>query len=329
MKKTIIQTFKTHGREPVIRKMPDGTIVCLALSGGQNEPDNKNVVTVAKSLDGGESFTEPEVLFSHQSRGCWCTEIFTEAERPFAVVHTYNAQSWYRELRTFISYYENGVWSEPVGIKGSADGCSFRQGIKMSNGEWLWPVYWQETREGGFSKDYDFSKARDFDFKKHPFICGAAICSDKEHFNRYGYIDADCALWEPNCVETEDGHIIMYCRSNKGFLYMSESFDYGRSWSKASLTDIKNPDTKVTLLKANGTVLMLNNLSQGGWDNRKNLSVLKSKDGKNFEKIANIEDEETWVCYPHAFIDNGTLYVAYDDCKTHYLKRFDLEELGI
>ena len=52
MERSPIARFSVFGREPVLAKMPDGSLICTALTGGPREPDNDNVVTVVRA--GGE-----------------------------------------------------------------------------------------------------------------------------------------------------------------------------------------------------------------------------------------------------------------------------------
>lgn len=329
MEKYSIATFETYAREPVLRRMKDGSLVCTFLTGGKEEPTNDNVIAISRSKDDGITWSKPEVLFSHDNRGCWCTEIFTECEKPFAVVHTYNGPSQYRELQTFRSYCdESGEnWTEPTGFRGTINGCSVRQGIRLSNGDILFPVYWQAVH-GVFNWP---DKEKGWDIQNWPFVSGVAISHDNgESFTRYGYISCDTSLWEPNVTEAEPGHIIIYCRSNKSELFISESFDYGKNWSAPVLSGIPNPDTKVTILKVRGQILMINNFEHE-FSKRTNLCIYKSKDGKSFEKLINIEDENEIYFYPHAFADDEKekLYVAYENGKQHWLKIYTYAELGL
>ena len=78
MEKHLIARYDTYAREPIIRKTKDGTLLCLSLSGGEREPDNQNVVLIAKSRDNGRTWSEPKTLFAHQKRGCWATELFCD-----------------------------------------------------------------------------------------------------------------------------------------------------------------------------------------------------------------------------------------------------------
>ena len=66
MEKYLIYDFKDdYGREPIIRKAQNGTLICIFLTGGTWEPENENVVKIMKSYDKGKTWTEPTILFSH------------------------------------------------------------------------------------------------------------------------------------------------------------------------------------------------------------------------------------------------------------------------
>lgn len=330
MQRFLIHEFETYAREPILRRMPNGSLICLFLTGGPREPHNENVTMASRSYDDGETWTQPEVLFSHAHRGVWCTEIFTECDPPFIAVHTYNAESWYRELQTFLSYSFDGgeTWQEPSSFPCGLNGVSLRQGIVMSSGEWLFPIYWQETRSG-------FDWPEDILTTKPGFLCGVAVSSDEGiSFQRYGALRSDerVPLWEPNCAELENGHIVMLMRAQK-YLYVSESFDYGRTWSDPRETRIPSANTKLTLLKVRGKILLINNFTADTtFEGRTHLELWISEDSMRTwaKKIPVMPPEEKWF-YPHAFTDESekTLYVACENKHRHELVRFSFEELGL
>lgn len=343
---------KKYGREPVIAIMPNGTLVCVMITGGPTEPHNDNVVVISRSYDKGENWTKPEILFSHEDRGVWATEIYMGFENPMMVVHTYNATCPYKELQTFVSYtYDNGEnWSTPEMIAPYANGLCLRKGIKMSNGDTLFPVY-HTLCNNGFKK---FPKMGDSDFwQGTQHICGVIITSDNgKSYTPYGNfrVDADFLnnkavdvgknignsvdLWEPNCVEAEDGHIIMYMRdSSFAYINCAESFDYGRTWEHQGSLDIPNGNTKITLEKVNGKLLLISNVSNTfGFDARKNLQIQVSEDGgKTWEFLCYVDDCDKALFYPHTAVDekNKILYVAYEDAVKHYINKYTFEELGL
>ncbi len=321
---------KNYGREPVLEKMKDGSLLCMITTGGPTEPHNENYVTYFKSTDSGKTWKFCGKLFENPNRGSWSTEIFTEGDVPFAVISTYDALCPFKQLQTFISYtYDNGeTWTKPVHAHPLINTVSLRKGIKMSNGEWLFPVYWTMARDCFIWNTGNYYTKSWWDGTAHE--SGVAISSDNgKTFQRYGWFKADYSVWEPCAAELENGHILMYCR-DKHFLGKAESFDFGRTWTEYEVTDIPNPSTKAFLVKANGKILLINNFNE---NERKNLEIAISDDNAKTwrENRIPVDDGDEMFTYPHAVADdeNRILYVAYENYKSHYLKKFTYDELGI
>ena len=337
MERYEIARFDPWAREPVIAKMKNGTLVCVHIGGGPTEPHNDNVVLYTKSYDDGESWTAPEVLFRHTHRGVWATEIFTEGEHPFMAVHTYDATCHYKNLQTFISYtYDHGEsWSEPATFSKQIDGVSIRRGFKMSNGEWLFPIYYTVVESGFY--DWKDKKNGDAGFwagQKH--LSAVMISGDGgKTYARYGCFESESSVWEPNAVELEAGHILLLARDSgkETKLGTTESFDYGRTWTPYRLSDLDNADTKVTLLRAKDKILLIHNENPSlAYKGRTHLGIRISDDlGKTWRDPIPVEDTEGHYFYPHAFADDEKeiLYVAYETHGVHYLKKFSYASLGI
>lgn len=333
MYKSLIADFSdNYAREPIIAVMPDGSLVCILTTGGPTEPHNDNYVVIMRSNDEGKTWSKPEKLFSHKRRGVWVTEIFTGGEAPMMIVHTYDGTNPYKELQTFVSYtYDNGkTWTEPVTITPYANGCSIRKGIVLSNGEYLFPVYFTRLYEG--FGDFPEFGAPDF-WKGTRHTSGVMISSDKgEHYMPYG--DFNPHLWEPNCVELEDGHILMYMRDNYNpYMNAAESFDYGRTWNHIGNIDMHNANSKVTMEKVNEKVILVSNVCPGMTnEERKNLQIQISDDYcKTWrEPIYPVDPEEMW-CYPHMAVDYNKklVYLAYENMKLTYVNTYTFDELGL
>lgn len=329
MEKYLINDFKDdYGREPVIRKTKNGVLLCVCLTGGNWDPENANVVKIQKSYDNGKTWSKPEILFSHHCRGVWAPEMFVDDEKIMLVVQTYNAESYYRELQTFysISLDDGETWSEPVSFPNGVNGISIRQGLKLSNNDYLFPIYYGEV-----VNNFDWKNVKNWHDNLR-FCCGVIISRDKlKSFDRYGYIKSDKCLWEPNCIEIEKGHIIMFMRNNNApYLGVSHSYDYGRTWTEYEQTDIPNANTKVTLIKANDLILLINNFNNNvGFKNRNHLQIWISKDGVNWYKKIKLENDDECFYYPHAFFDDKEqiLYVAYENSKQFWLKKINFNEL--
>lgn len=330
MEKYLIYDFKDdYGREPIIRKTKNGTLLCVCLSGGTWDPQNANVVKIQRSSDDGKTWSEPQVLFSHHSRGVWSSEIFVDNDKIMLVIQTYNAECYYRELQTFYSISnDNGnTWSEPISFPNGINGISIRQGIKLSNGSYLFPIYYGEV-----VNNFDWEDVTDW-HDNLKFCCGVMLSNDRlKSYERYGYIKSKKCLWEPNCIEVENGHIIMYMRNNNApYLGISHSYDYGKTWTDFKQTNIPNPNTKVTLVKSNDLILLISNFNKVvGVKNRTHLQIWVSKDGEKFYNKLKIEEDNENFFYPHAFFDEEKqlLYVAYENSKQFWLKKISFEDIS-
>lgn len=339
MQKYLIHDFvdksvsdEMYGREPVIAVMPNGTLVCVALTGGPTEPHNDNYVILFKSYDNGATWSKGEKLFYHSERGVWATEIFTGYEYPMMVVSTYNAYCPYKELQTFVSYsYDCGeTWSELKMIAPYANGLSLRKGIVMSNGEILFPIYHTQMT-GDFGSFRDMKNSDFMNGSKH--CCGVVVSNDggKSYtpFGNFGDVDH---LWEPNCVEVEKGHIIMYMRdSYKPYINMAESFDYGRTWKHNGRIDMPNSNAKLTLFKIKDNIFLISNATNSmDFEGRKRLQINVSKDGcKTWNFIGYVDNENEAFFYPHVAIDekNQIVFIVYENGKQHYIEKYTFGEI--
>ena len=339
----------SFAREPVLRRMPDGTLVSLLYTGGNKEPHPENVVAVTRSYDDGETWSKPEIIFQHPFRACWGTELFTGGDLPFIVFQTFSVDTDYCELRAFISFTrDNGkTWSEPCTIQGVPPNFTVRQGRILSDGSWIFPIYHQETNsqwQGSLMKDISCRK-------KWRFVCGVIKSTDGgKTFSYHGYIHhpADCHHWEPDITELENGHLLMYirCESPENVLWQSESFDYGKTWSNSVPTDIPSAGSKEMICDIEGRKVMFFNHVTPDAVNRNTLAAWTSSDNcktwyrKNV--IAKLNDytgelEEMYkgkihpvqVAYPHVFADNEKrlVYLAIDSVYKFYLLKIPFDEL--
>lgn len=319
-------------REPVFRRMPDGSLLAVIYTGGPFEPHIENVVAVIRSTDDGASWSKPEVLFKHPFRACWGSELFTECENPFIVFQTFDPSSYYREITSFISCTRDSgkTWSEPETFHGISSHFSCRQGRKLSDGSIIFPVYWQEI-----CRNWNYAGGDSIE----PFACGTVRSTDagktwKLHGN--SSFDPEYRLWEPDLIETAPGKLRMFMRCDEApehCLWESESSDYGCTWSKPVPGPISNPGTKFTFMKVRDKWVCFNNPVEGDSPSSRHLlEMLVSDDGKHWQKKAELaradlstfgNSNDFWqkkdnafrqITYPHGFADDrmGYVYLALD-----------------
>ena len=339
----------TFGREPTLRRMPDGSLISLIYTGGKKEPHPDNCVGMIRSLDDGKTWTVPEVIFKHPYRCTWGTEICTETETPFCVFHTFSYEMLYNEIRTFFSFTKDfgRTWSEPNSPRGLPP-VIFRQIKKLSDNSLLAGVYWQEQRSG-------WNHVAEIGLDNwHPgwhWVSGAVKSSDGgKTWSLHGYFSRKGgSLWEPEVIELEDGHLLMGLRSAvNGILYKTESFDYGNTWTEAVPSDIPNPGSKFVFYKVKKRIVLVNNFCTPENRNRYDLQAWVSDDlcrswrrklqlvkicapsNDNPDIWENPEEEFVpQAAYPHGFADDekATLYLSVDCILNFFMIRIPYSDL--
>ncbi len=139
-----------------------------------------------------------------------------------------------------------------------------------------------------------------------------------EQWSKYGPLeipDKRFGCIEPALFFTQDGTLKLLCRdrSNRvgaeGWIWISESKDLGKTWSKLTKTNLPNPDSGIeVLVLPNNNILLIYNNSH---TNRYPLSVALSTDsGDSWSLLFNIEEESGE--FPSAAIDSqGYVHVSY------------------
>lgn len=145
--------------------------------------------------------------------------------------------------------------------------------LKLSNGEILFPIY------------------DEIDWKA---IFG--ISKDLKDWKFTGYITTPKGCIQPTVVELEKGHLLCFLRTRDGFIYRSESYDYGRTWPKTEPTSLKNPNSGIDLIKLrDGRLLVVFNDS---FSKRTPLNIGISSDNGKTWKIWSLETDEGEYSYP-------------------------------
>lgn len=327
------------GREPTPRRMPDGSLVSFVYTGGPHEPHTDNVAAIIRSTDDGESWSKPEILFQHPSCPTLGTEIFTETGRPFAVFLAFSAERGAMDQHAYRAYTDDSgkSWGPPASIPGVPSTLNVRQGKVLSDGSWIFPVYWIEQRDGDWRERWTVSSL--WIIGSFHYISGVIRSTDGgKTFSLHGAISTPSHAMEPEVTELEPGHLKMFIRCEHGVpvLWESESFDYGQSWSKAQPSSIPNPSAKCVIYKIRNCHVLVNNVCTKRAD-RTCLELWVSSDNcASWSKKlplakVRVDASTKWddsclypqVSYPHGFADDAAekLYLAIDSMwDFHFLK---------
>jgi len=123
----------------------------------------------------------------------------------------------------------------------------------------------------------------------------------------------EVGLIQPTLWESPTGHVHALMRSNCGYVYRSDSDDYGRTWSTAYRTELPNNNSGIdcALLSDDVLALVLNPVADN-WGKRTPLSIFLSTDqGASFTKALDLETEDGEFSYPAIIADGNRLFVTY------------------
>jgi predicted neuraminidase len=136
------------------------------------------------------------------------------------------------------------------------------------------------------------------------------LSRDLKDWDFTGYITTPKGCIQPAVVEIEGGHLLCFLRTRDGFIYRTESYDYGRDWSIPEPTTLKNPNSGIDLIRLrDGRLVVVFNDS---FDKRTPLSIgISGDDGKNW-KVWDLEKEEGEYSYPSIIQSrNGLIHLVY------------------
>jgi len=202
-------------------------------------------------------------------------------------------------------------WSEPVSV-GIAANESPRQSL---TGQWFAGsgnklIFCGDTTPNGVFWDY----------------VGMTEPQYQSSLNRGGL----SLLTEASWYQTDDYIIHQMLRSHDGYVWMSESYDNGKTWSEAYSTNFTSDTTMANFGRLpDGRFYFVGSPTYGS--SRYPLSLYLSEDGYNFDKYYTIRDErysvkddnwtkEGYFGYPEVLISGEYMYI-------HYTKRKEVAEV--
>ncbi len=148
-------------------------------------------------------------------------------------------------------------------------------------------------------------------------------------------------LCEANWYQTDDYVIHLLMRSNSGYLWHSESYDNGESWSAVYPTNFTDDNTMCYFgTLPDGRYYYIGSPLYSGSNNRAPLMMCISEDGYNFSEQYIICDEDYELLqngyakggtygYPECIIYDGYLYMIYSLGKEiMQVTRINLDDIG-
>lgn len=208
---------------------------------------------------------------------------------------------WWGEM--MVSYDRGRTFRERRRLPEGIDGPVRCKPILLPDGE---------TLLSGSSTEYDgwtvhFEKIRLFDGQPHGTWKRIGPINQKTEFNAI----------QPTFLQHPDGTLQVLCRTKESVITTSFSKDGGETWSKMEATNLPNPNSGIeaVTLRDGRHLLIYNHLGSGqtGWGRRGMLNLAISRDGKTWNKVAVLEQEEKGEFSYPAIIQtaDGLVHMTY------------------
>lgn len=298
---------------PSIAVTKKGILYCACYSGGDGECA-ENYVLVERSVDGGETWSEPIAVVDPEGyvrAFDMCLWITPKDE--LALFWNQSFGGFDGRAGVFLSICKNPEdeilrWGQAVRI---ADGIMINKPIVGGAGEWLLALSLWNNVKSEFNED-----CGDRMIKLYDTVDG------KEPFRRLGGFDIEGRYYdEPMVMMQKDGILHMLIRLPAG---IGEAFskDGGKTWYNIRKTDIWGPDSRFFFgrLKS-GRVLLVNHQKAGSdgsretvpFQERSHLAAWLSEDEGITWSAPFLLDERADLSYPDVAQDEeGNLFIIYD-----------------
>ncbi|MCB1236766.1 MAG: exo-alpha-sialidase [Verrucomicrobiae bacterium] len=279
----------------------------IAWFGGTKEKDED--VGIWVSYHDGAGWSSPKewangVQFSGKRHPCWNPVLHQPpGDAPTLLFFKVGPDPahWWGEM--MVSYDRGRTFRERRRLPEGIDGPVRCKPILLPDGE---------TLLCGSSTEYDgwrvhFEKTRLFDGQPAGTWERIGPINTKEEFNAI----------QPTFLRHADGTLQVLCRTRESVITTSFSKDDGKTWSKMEATNLPNPNSGIenVTLTDGRHLLIYNHLgsAKNGWGRRGMLNLAISEDGREWRKVAVLEQEEkAEFSYPAIIqTEDGLVHMSY------------------
>lgn len=300
-----------------------GNAVIAAWFGGTKEKNKDVGIWVSRKTDSSWS-TPVEVINGVQDDGsrypCWNPVLFKPKGQPLYLFYKVgpSPREWWGLYLTSVD--DGATWSEPIKLPEGILGPIKNQPIQLSDGTILSPSSTESKTEGWkihLESSNDLGKT---------WIKTEALNDAKE----FGAI-------QPILLKYEEDKLQLLSRTKNNVIAQNWSEDGGKTWSKMTATTLPNPNSGIDgVTLKDGRQLLIYNPTEKNWGNRVPLSIAISTDGKNWNRVFDLEPlrkntnkEEEEYSYPTVIrAPDNKVHIVYTwNRKTVKYVVLDLEKL--
>ena len=280
--------------------MKDGS-VGAAWFGGTNESNDDVDIWFSRRVSG--SWSEPVCISADKALPHWNPVLFQKDEKTVVLFFKVGKKIAFWKTY-FVESTDHGLtWSAPRELVPNDDaggrGPVKNKAIRLSSGRVLAPASTEQNHDWRCFVDYSDDELQTW--RRSAFI---------ERPTRYRKV---VGMIQPSLWESAPGRVHMLMRTDCGFVYRSDSSDFGATWSPAYKTGLFNNNSGLDVARtADGRLFLVSNPVRKNWGERTPLTVVCSDDnGVTWGAGAVLESMPGEYSYP-AIVSNGDeLLITY------------------
>jgi len=332
--------------EPILRRVPDGSLLCVAQCGDVSEPAPGNRVYAFHSGDDGGSWEKTGLVYPESGEAVYVTEVMVLDGVVSAYLQVHNGRFLNMRCVVMQSRDSGRTWTDAGAPPFFPVFCFVRGMLPLTSGEIIlacqyFPISPEENarlvQSSASIAEVQQQKAvwdAEIDYVGNDVIISADRGGTFQRFAGpripiKGDTGRHWAWSEPTLAQLSDSSIVMLLRvGGTGCLWRSVSKDNGRTWSEAERTDIPNPGNKPKLIPMpDGRIALIHtpNPEKTGFWNRHPLSLWISDDDlATFGDKRIVTDFPGSFCYPDGFFEDGHILFTIE-INRHEILFFDCE----
>lgn len=294
-----IEDIHKISREPAIVhcssiiESADNQLLCVWYQGSY-ETSSDTKIMISKRNPENLAWTLPSVLFDFNGIPLGNPVIWAINQTIYVTFSVLLEESWKSSLLFFSSSHDNGnSWSPPTLFLPGKGYMAKNQPIQNNDGDILFPLYHESDYCPYIMIIKDIDK-----------ILFSPLVAETMARNK---------AIQPTLCKTTENQLMMYCRTNKGSIWKSISYNGGYSWSICEPTEFPNPDSALDIIQLkNGPHLFVTNPSS---EDRHILQLSISKDsGETWSDLLEITKGPGEYSYPCMIQDlQGNLHITYTE----------------
>jgi predicted neuraminidase len=315
--------FQNCHASTVVKLSNDDLLV--AFFAGTKEGTGDTAIWLSRKTKNG--WEEPKRVVFGVGIPHWNPSLFYQNNKIWLFYKTgFDVHSW---ITRYVTSEDNAeTWSvskELVPLDPSPRGPVKNKVILLSNGAWLAPGSVEEKRSWDAFTDY--SSNQGLTWKKSDLVkFNHQLGTPLEERNLWEGLVGN-ALWEndlskvsnwdgiiqPSLWESQEGLVHMMCRSTRGYIYRSDSIDFGKTWCESYPISLPNNNSGIDVVKMeNGILALVYNPVSGNWSARTPLTISFSEDnGITWTDHFHLETESGEFSYPAIITEGNELFITY------------------